>query len=210
MIEIIDFERTGEFITTSRRPWTGSLRQTALTPEIRRRLPSGKVEKVTPPAPKPADGGPFRKANTSITITPMPACVPTAGDGAMRIFPYGVNRNKLEAGHSRLGFARTGGRQYRGGERILLLKAPSSSAAPTARRHGRRQAGAGLALQHPVPDHGRLRELSASHSQPEQLALRKAQQAIEHVLMTQESVELGPGRTPISSIPSTSSLTSTS
>jgi hypothetical protein len=166
------------------------LRQSPLTPEIRRRLPSGKVEVVKP----------TRAAPAAASWPPAPeffdyahARAPTAA-GALRLFPYGVNKGKLERAIRDLGLQVQLARTVEEANAVIVLKAQERRAPDLAQE----AAGAGKPVQvlrantqHQIM--AALRELTHGTGWgPEQIALREAQQAIEQVLMTSEPVELAP------------------
>jgi len=163
------------------------LRQWPLTPEIRRRLPGGKVEKTAP-----------QRAAAQIEAPPefydYARMRPMTPDGAMRIFPYGVNRGKLERAVRDLGMqARIVGTADEA-DTIILLKSQERRAPHLLRdaaSAGKRVQVLRSNTQHQIMT--ALREMvHATGWSPEQIAVREAQQAIEHVLMTSEPVELAP------------------
>jgi len=188
VIEIVDFDELAihhDVAETVDR----YLRQVPLAPEVRRRLPSGKVERVVPPpAAVPVSVEPGAEFYDYARMRPL------APDGALRIFPYGVNRGKLERAIRDLGLQARIVNAVEDADAMILLKAQERRAPHLIQE----AAGAGKQVhvlrsntQHQII--AALREL-AHHSGvgPEQLALREAQQAIEHVLMTSEPVELTP------------------
>jgi len=167
------------------------LRHAPLTPEIRRRLPSGKVEKVVPPpmvAPVPSAPGGEYHDYTYARMRPL------APDGGLRLFPYGVNRGKLERAIRDLGLPARLVNTVEEADAVILLKAQERRAphlVPEATGVGKQVQVLRSNTQHQIM--AALREL-AHHAGvgPEQIALREAQQAIEHVLVTSEPVELTP------------------
>ncbi len=185
VIEIVDFDELAihhDVAETVDR----FLRQSSLNPEIRRRLPSGKVEVVKAPRPAPLEPTAefFDYAHAR---SPM-------GDGALRLFPYGVNKGKLERAIRDLGLQVEVARSLEEADAAIVLKAQERKAPHLAQE----AVGAGKPVQvlrantqHQIM--AALRELAhLSARGPEQIALREAQQAIEHVLMTSEPVELTP------------------
>ena len=163
------------------------LRQAPLNPEIRRRLPSGKVERVAPePTPPMVELAPeFFDYARARSLSP---------DGAIRIFPYGVNRNKLERAIRDLGLQARIVNSVEEADAIMLLKAQERRAPhiiEAAASEGKRVQVLRSNTQHQII--AALREIAHNAGWgPEQAAVREAQQAIEHVLLTSEPVELAP------------------
>jgi stage III sporulation protein SpoIIIAA len=188
VIEIVDFDQLAihhDVAETVDR----YLRHAPLTPEMRRRLPSGKVEKVVPAAvavPVASEPG--------IEYYDYARMRPPAPDGTLRIFPYGVNRGKLERAIRDLGLPARLVNAVDEADMVILLKAQERRAPhliQDATGGGKPVQVLRSNTQHQIM--AALREL-AHHAGvgPEQIALREAQQAIEHVLMTSEPVELAP------------------
>jgi stage III sporulation protein SpoIIIAA len=163
------------------------LRQVPLTPEIRRRLPSGKVETVAPPRP-------------AMPLPLMPEFADyaharaVAPEGVLRIFPYGVNKGKLERAIRDLGLQARLVAALAEADAVMVLKAQERKApllAQEAVAAGKHLQVLRANTQHQIM--AALREIAhLSGRGPEQIALREAQQAVEHVLMTSEPVELTP------------------
>jgi stage III sporulation protein SpoIIIAA len=110
----------------------------------------------------------------------------------MRLFPYGVSRNKLERALVDLGLRAQIVKHPDQADAVLILKAHY-------RRDPGRFDGAARVPVHVVRSNtyhqivGAVREIfRLSRVSPEEGALREAQAAIEHVLETSEPVDLGP------------------
>jgi nucleoside-triphosphatase THEP1 len=163
------------------------LRQSPLMPEIRRRLAGGKVEKIAPERP-PAP------IETPPEFYDYARMRPMAPDGAVRIFPYGVNRGKLERAIKDLGMQARIVNSIDEADSVILLKAQERRAPHLIRdavNAGKRVQVLRSNTQHQIM--AALREtMHLAGWSPEQVAVREAQQAIEHVLMTSEPVELAP------------------
>ena len=163
------------------------LREAPLSPEIRRRLPSGKVEKVAP-----------QRAAAQVEARPeffdYARMRPPAPDGALKIFPYGVNRGKLERAMRDLGLQARVVNTVDEADAVMVLKAQERRAPDMV--HEASRAGKLVQVLRSNTQHqivAALREIShLTGWGPERVALREAQQAIEQVLMTSEPVELGP------------------
>jgi len=166
------------------------LRGFAIPPEIRLRNPDGSVESIQPQARAPEHEFP---------LSPYAAEAPEQPRRGyrtrqMRLFPYGVSRNKLERAMEDLGVQAQIVKHGDQADAILTLKA-----------HYRRDPGKfadAAAERTPVyvvrsnTYHqivGVLREVfRMSAVSPEEAALREAQGAIEHVLQTSEPMDLKP------------------
>jgi stage III sporulation protein SpoIIIAA len=165
------------------------LRGSPLSPEIRRRSQSGKVETVTPPptAAPPAPAGEFFDYAYARSRAP-------AADGVLRIFPYGINRGKLERAIRDLELQARLVNSLEEADAVIVLKAQERRAphlVQEAAAAGKRAHVLRANTQHQII--AALQEIARlSGRGPEQLALREAQQAIERVLMTSEPVELAP------------------
>jgi CBS domain-containing protein len=165
------------------------LRGLVTAPEIRQLTGEGEVEIIAPPQvdiyrerPLPPLGG-------------GEVSEPTAAYGReLRIFLYGVSRNKLERGLADLGMRAQIVKQIEQADAVITVKA-----------HHRRDTGKFQdAVAMGIPVHvvrsntyhqllGILREVfHLSRVSAEERALREAQGAVEHVLQTSEPVELAP------------------
>jgi len=165
-----------------------SLRGLITAPEIRIRKPDGEVEVIPPQEVETFE---------EYAATPFEAAEPTAmgyGQRLLRIFPYGVSRNKLEKALADLGL------------RAQIVKhSDQADAVLTIKAHSRRDPGKFMdAAAMRVPIHvlrsntyhqilGALREVfRLSRVGAEERALQEAQSAVEHVLQTSEPIELAP------------------
>jgi stage III sporulation protein SpoIIIAA len=192
VIEIVDFDELAihhDVADTIDR----FLRQAPLNPEIRRRLPSGKVERVAPePTPPAVELAPEFFDYARVRSLSLAGGAPP--DGAIRIFPYGVNRNKLERATRDLGLQARIVNSVEEADAIMLLKAQERRAphiVGAGASAGKRVQVLRSNTQHQII--AALREIAHNAGWgPEQAAVREAQQAIEHVLLTSEPVELTP------------------
>jgi len=181
-----------------------SLRGLATAPEIRFLKADGEVEIIAPQQAEVGEGylaRPFEMAKSAEGGPPwrakgLAAGEPTAGFGRrlLRIFPYGISRNKLEKALADLGL------------RAQLVKhAAEADAILTLKAHSRREPSKlQLGREVRIPVHivrsntyqqilGALREIfHLSHISAEEQALQEAQAAIEHVLQTSQPMELNP------------------
>jgi hypothetical protein len=165
------------------------LRGLVSAPEVRQLRPDGEVQII-----------PAQQADTYREL-PLPAFGPQEVSEAatpygreLRIFPYGVSRNKLERVLADLGL------------RAQIVKlAEQADAILTIKAHYRRDTGKFQdAVATGIPVHivrsntyhqilGVLREIfHLNRLSAEERALKEAQAAIEHVLQTSEPVELTP------------------
>ncbi|UCH33561.1 MAG: single-stranded DNA-binding protein [Armatimonadota bacterium] len=163
------------------------LRQEPLKPEIRQRLPSGKVERVLPER-EPKVREPRAEYADYARMRPV------APDGALAIFPYGVNKGKLERAIRDLGLQARMVNTMDEADAVVMLKAQERRAPHIAQEAA--SAGKHLQVLRSNTQHQimvALREIAhTSGWGPEQVALREAQQAVDQVLMTSEPVELSP------------------
>ena len=164
------------------------LRGQAAAPEIRLRKPDGEVE-VIPPEELPFE----EMLEVESLARPAPP-TPIRGERELRVFPYGVSRNKLERAMRDLGLRARITRSPSDADVILMLKAhekKSPAKLQEAARQGtpmhilrsNTQQQIAVALREVY----RLRQYSA-----EERALREARQAIEEVLATSRPIELSP------------------
>jgi nucleoside-triphosphatase THEP1 len=165
-----------------------SLRGLITAPEIRIRQPGGDVEIIPPQEVET-----FEEYATAPFEMPGPTSG-GYGQRMLRIFPYGVSRNKLEKALSDLGL------------RAQIVKhGDQADAVLTIKAHSRRDPGKFMdAAAMRIPIHvvrsntyhqllGALREIfRLSRVGAEERALQEAQSAIEHVLERSEPVELTP------------------
>ncbi len=165
------------------------LRGLPTAPEIRIMGEDGAVEVIEAKEPEPSYGYGYEGANMEVRE-------PRGAYSArlMRIFPYGVSRNKLEKALADLGL------------RAQIVKHPDQSdVVITLKAHYRRDPGKFEdATAQRIPVHvvrsntyhqlvGALREaFRVSTISPEEAALREAQAAIERVLQTSEPADLRP------------------
>ncbi len=165
------------------------LRGLITAPEIRQLTPQGEVEVIAaqqldisreyplPPFP------PEEVAEPSVSY-----------GGELRLFPYGLSRNKLERALADLGLRAE-----------IVKNADQAHAILTLKAHHRRDTGKFKdAVAMGIPVHvvrsntyhqilGALREIfRLSRLSAEERALRDAEAAVEHVLQTSEPVELAP------------------
>jgi stage III sporulation protein SpoIIIAA len=165
------------------------LRGFVTAPEIRQLKPDGEVEVIAAhEADSYADLAAPRVAADRVAEASMPY------GRQLRIFPYGISRNKLERALTDLGL------------RAQIVKlADQADVVVTLKAHYRRDTGKFQdAVTAGIPVHvvrsntyhqilGALREVfNLSRISAEERALRDAQAAIEHVLETSEPVELSP------------------
>jgi hypothetical protein len=165
------------------------LRGLVSAPEVRQLTPRGEVEVI---AAQQID---------TYRAQPLPSFAPQEVSEArapygreLRLFPYGVSRNKLERALADLGL------------RAQIVKyADQADAVLTLKAHYRRDTGKFQdAVAMGIPVHvvrsntyhqvlGVLREIfHLSRVSAEERALREAQSAVEHVLETSEPIELTP------------------
>ncbi len=165
------------------------LRGLVTAPEIRRLRPDGEVEVVA------AQEGDMYRERPLPPFRPEQLSEPAVPYGReLRIFPYGVSRNKLDRALSDLGL------------RAQIVKhADEADAILTLKAHYRRDTGKFQdAIAAGIPVHvarsnthqqilGSLREIfRLNRLSAEERALQEAQAAIDHVLHTSEPIELGP------------------
>ncbi len=163
------------------------LRGLVVSPEIRRLTPAGEVEVI-------AAQESFADAARAHLLTEGSREVSVPYGRELRIFPYGVSRNKLERALHDLDL------------RAQIVKhADQADVVLTLKAHYRRDTGkfqdavgAGISV-HVVRSNtyhqilGALREVfNLSRMSAQDHALREAQTAIQHVLETSEPVELTP------------------
>jgi len=164
------------------------LRGLPAVPEIRVMNQDGSVEVIEAREPEETFGFTYGSAEAvSEPLTPRPSRL-------MRVFPYGVSRNKLEKALTDLGL------------RAQIVKhADQSDVVITLKAHYRRDPGKFEdATAQRIPVHvvrsntyhqlvGALREVFRIGAiSSEEAALREAQAAIEHVLQTSEPADLRP------------------
>jgi stage III sporulation protein SpoIIIAA len=165
-----------------------SLRGLATAPEVRVRKPDGEVEVIPPQQVETLE---------EYAFTPFEMPEPTGlgyGQRLLRIFPYGVSRNKLEKALADLGL------------RAQIVKhADQADAVLTIKAHSRGDPGKFVdAAAMRIPIHvvrsntyhqllGALREIfRLSRVGAEERALQEAQSAVEQAIQTSEPVELAP------------------
>jgi stage III sporulation protein SpoIIIAA len=164
------------------------LRGQPATPETRVRRPDGEVE-IIPPQELP-----FEDMIEADFYPREPPPAPIARDHELRVFPYGVSRNKLERAMRDLGLSARITRSWNDADVILMLKAherrspaklqeAARAGTPVHILRSNTQQQIATALR----EVGRLRQYSA-----EERALREARQAIEQVLTDSRPVELSP------------------
>jgi len=165
------------------------LRGFVTAPEIRQLKPDGVVEVIAgQESYTHPDFVPPRLSTDRVAEAAIPY------GRVLRIFPYGISRNKLERALHDLGLRAQIVKQTDQSDVVLTLKA-----------HYRRDAGKFQdAVASGIPVHvvrsntyqqilGALREVfNLSRISAEERALQAAQTAIEHVLQTSEPVELSP------------------
>jgi stage III sporulation protein SpoIIIAA len=165
-----------------------SLRGLATAPEIRIRQPDGEFEVIPPQQVETFE---------EYAATPFEVSEPSAtgyGQRLLRIFLYGISRNKLEKALADLGLRAQVVKHADQADAILTLKAHSR------RDPGKFQEAAGQRVPvHVVRSNtyhqilGALREIfRLSRVSAEERALQEAQAAAEQVLLTSEPIELTP------------------
>jgi hypothetical protein len=165
-----------------------SLRGLVTAPEIRIRRPDGEFEVIPPQQVETFEEyavGPFEVAEPSAS---------GYGPRLLRIFPYGISRNKLEKALADLGLRAQVVKHSDQADAVLSLKAHSR------RDPGKFQDAAAMRVPiHVVRSNtyhqilGALREIfRLSRLSAEERALQEAQAAVEHVLQTSEPMELTP------------------
>jgi stage III sporulation protein SpoIIIAA len=169
------------------------LRGIATHPEIRIQTPDGMIEVIKPerPVAEPAPEGPLPLPSP----TQVPASAPTQ---EVRIYPYGVDRRRLERGLEELGVEAALTRDARQADVIVCLKA-----------HFRRQGGRlRELLAANIPCYvvksntyaqivSVLRDIFPTRQQrpsEEQKAIQEAEEGVLRVLAGDESAELYPQR----------------
>jgi stage III sporulation protein SpoIIIAA len=165
------------------------LRGFVAAPEIRQLTPEGEVEVI---APEPVSiQEPMLFGHLAAEGISEPAA---PGRRELRLFPYGISRNKLERALNDLGLRAQIVKTHDQADAIVTLKA-----------HYRRDPGKFQdAVTMGIPVHvvrsntyhqilGVLREIfRLSRASAEERAMQEAQAAVEHVLQTSEPVELSP------------------
>ena len=159
------------------------LRGGALSPEIRVRKPSGEVE-IVPPQQVPKEDEPAPAAATGRRV------------GAIRIFPYGVSRGKLERALKELDLRAEIARTWEEADVVLVLRAHQRRDPDKLRQAAERgmpveivrsnthlQVVAALRKIRPIADDAL-----------ERLAVYQAEQAAQEVLALGRPVELPPQR----------------
>jgi stage III sporulation protein SpoIIIAA len=157
-------------------------------PEIRFRKPDGEVEVIAPPAPAaahyeypPAD---FPRVADAVTF----------GHRRLRIFPYGIGRNKIERALVDLGLQADIVKHADQADAILVLKAHYRRSPDRFETPGDRRLPVHVVRSNTQPQIlAALREIfHLTRASAEERALREAQVAVEHVLETSEPLELAP------------------
>jgi len=165
------------------------LRGLVTAPEIRHLKPDGEVEIMATQYVEPYEEGAFPIHGPEAASEPG-----RPGYRELRIFPYGVSRNKLERALHDLGLRAQIVKNLEQADTVVTLKA-----------HYRRHTGKFQdAVAAGIPVHvvrsntyhqvlGALREVfHLSRLSDEERALQDARAAVEHVLQTSEPVELSP------------------
>jgi stage III sporulation protein SpoIIIAA len=164
------------------------LRGQPATPETRLRRPDGQVE-IMPPEELPFED--MLEAE-SYPRPAAPASIRTEQE--LRVFPYGVSRNKLERAMRDLGIQARITRSWNEADAILMLKAHERKS-PAKLREAAKQGTPVHILRSNTQQQiaGALREIYRLRQySAEERALREARQAIEEVLATSRPVELSP------------------
>lgn len=175
------------------------LRGISPNPEIRIWTPEGKIEVIQPEGPGEARGEAVREAPL---LEPRPQTslqqAPSAQPHALRMYPYGVDRRRLERGIQELGVNATITRDFREADAILCVKA-----------HFRQQGGRlGELLNAGIPCFvaksntyaqivSTIREIFPAHAKgpsEERKALQEAEEGIYRVLAGDGHAELYPQR----------------
>ena len=166
-----------------------SLRGYVVAPEIRQLTSKGEVEVIAG-----SEAGPYTDLTLPAVGRDRVSEAASPYGRQLRVFPYGISRNKLERALNDLGLRAQIVKLAEQADVILTLKA-----------HYRRDTGKFQdAVSAGIPVHvvrsntyhqilGALREVyNLSRISAEERALQEAQSAVEHVLETSEPVELAP------------------
>jgi hypothetical protein len=157
-----------------------------VSPEIRVRKPDGEVEVIEPE--------PIPQFEEYVQEQAIPRRIGAGRSGELRIFTYGVSRNKVERAVRELGLRTQIVKLWEEADAVLTLKTHERRAASKIEEATRR----GIPVhtlrgntQHQVT--AALREIyRLTQYSTEEHALREARQAIEEVLATSRPVELSP------------------
>ena len=167
-------------------------------PEIRIRTPEGKVEIIAPQEPRASEHYTTLPGDFA-GIGMREAAALDYGRRELRIFPYGIGRNKLERALADLNLTASIVKHADEADIIITLKAQYRR--DPGRFH--RAVGAGVPV-HVVRSNTYQQVLAAvreafhlAGSGAEEYALGEAQSAIDHVLQTSEPIELRPQASPL-------------
>jgi stage III sporulation protein SpoIIIAA len=158
------------------------LRGYIIPPEIRVRTPDGKVEKIFVPVEKIED------EKKPIVTEKRP--------DVLKIFPYGISKNKLEKAIRNLGVPAYVVKNFSEANCFLLLKAHQKRARELLNDAERKNMIISILRSNTVAQMERFLSehfrLKGARSSEEEKALREAQEGIEYVLTHEEPYELSP------------------
>jgi len=159
------------------------LRGYMIPPEIRIRTPEGKVEKIYVPPTK----SPEEEAKVSLE---------GKKPEVLKIFPYGISRNKLEKAIRNLNVSAYVVRNLSDANCLLLLKAHQKRAKDLINEAEKRNMVISVLRSNTVTQMERFLsehfKVGTSRSAEEERALREAREGIEYVLTHEEPYELSP------------------
>lgn len=159
------------------------LRGYMIPPEIRIRTPEGKVEKIYVPPTK----SPEEEAKVSLE---------GKKPEVLKIFPYGISRNKLEKAIRNLNVPAYVVRNLSDANCLLLLKAHQKRAKDLINEAEKRNMVISVLRSNTVTQMERFLsehfKVGTSRSAEEERALREAREGIEYVLTHEEPYELSP------------------
>ncbi len=159
------------------------LRGYIIPPEIRIRTPEGRVEKIFVSSTKIQEE---EKDSSSLQKKP----------DILKIFPYGISRNKLEKAIRSLGVPAYVVRNFSDANCLLLLKAHQKRAKDLINEAERKSMILSILRSNTVTQMERFLaehfKLGTLRSNEEERALREAQEGIEYVLTHEEPYELSP------------------
>ncbi|MCX7845365.1 MAG: AAA family ATPase [Dictyoglomaceae bacterium] len=159
------------------------LRGYIIPPEIRIRTPEGRVEKIFVPSTKIQE-----EEKESFTIQKKP--------DILKIFPYGISKNKLEKAIRSLGVPAYVVRNFSDANCLLLLKAHQKRARDLISEAEKRNMVLSILRSNTVTQMERFLsehfKVGNSRSSEEEKALKEAQEGIEYVLTHEEPYELSP------------------
>jgi|YNPMSStandDraft_2_1061718.scaffolds.fasta_scaffold00978_7 stage III sporulation protein SpoIIIAA len=163
------------------------LRGIAPRPEIRIRNPQGDVEVIQKSDSAPVHREPLAEEEQE----------PLAGkriQGTVRIFPYGVSRNRLERAIREMRVPAHITNDYQEADAVITLKSHFRRIPPRLKEAQRQTLGTFVVKSNTYTQiAGTIREMFALASDDvEAVALREAREAIERVLESSEPVELMP------------------